>query len=160
MEVDNHGPIIYPQNIKKYTGFIQKARPKSINGNKKAISFCVRIRTANFKYYKKFSSRVEAEAELIRQNIKNNLEIKNTMQDCGDHYSVRLFGGKNFLVDKIDLHFIEAHIWHSSDCNYVSCKLNKKHIRFHNLILGHIPSIDASVDHCDRNTLNNHRNNL
>jgi len=96
---------------------------------------------------------------LIRQNIKNNLEIKNTMQDCGDHYAVRLSGGKIFLADKVDLHLIESQIWYSSN-NYASCNQIKGHIRFHNLILGHIPSINGLVDHCDRNTLNNHRNNL
>jgi len=31
------------------------------------------------------------------------------MFDCGDHYSVKLPGGKEFLADKCDLHFIEAH---------------------------------------------------
>jgi len=43
MEVNNHGLIIYPQNIKKYTGFIQEVRSKSINGNNKVLSFGVRI---------------------------------------------------------------------------------------------------------------------
>jgi len=34
---------------------------------------------------------------LINKNIKNKVEIKNTMQDCGDHYLVKLSGGKEFL---------------------------------------------------------------
>jgi len=64
---------------------------------------------------------------LIQQNIKNRLEIKNTMQDCGNHYLVKLSGGKNFLVDKIDLHFIEGHIWHC-DNNYVVTQQNKMQV--------------------------------
>jgi len=163
MEVNNVGPhdqIIYPQNLRKYSGSIQKVRSKAKNGNNKIASFRVRIKSPNFKFSKCFPSRVEAKSELINQNIKNNLEIKNIMQDCGDYYKVRLSNRKEFLVDKIDLQFIEAHIWNSSDCNYAVCKQNKRRIKFHNLILGHIPSTNASVDHCSRNTLNNRRNNL
>jgi len=78
------------------------------------------------------------------------------MQDCGDYYKVSLFNG----TDKIDLYFIEAYIWHSSDCNYVSCKPNKRHIMFHNLILGHIPKINALVDHINQDPLDNRRSNL
>jgi hypothetical protein len=36
------------------------------------------------------------------------------MQDCSNHYAVRLFNGKELLANKFDLHFIEAHtlgIW-------------------------------------------------
>jgi len=81
MEVNNveHHDIIYSQNIKKYTGCLQEVQSKAKNGNNKIISFSVSIRTANFKYYKNFSSRVEAKSELIRQNIENKLEIKNIM---------------------------------------------------------------------------------
>jgi len=159
MEVNNHGPIIYPQNIKKYTGYIQEFQSKAKGSNNKITSFAACIKTANFKYYKNFPSRVKAKTELIRLNHENKLEIKNIMRDCGDHYAVRLSNGKEFLADKVDLHFIESCIWGSSN-NYASCKQIKRHIRFHNLILGHIPSINALVDHCDRNTLNNCRNNL
>jgi len=77
--IDNHGQIIYPQNIKKYTGSIQKFQSRAKNGNNKVFSFKLLIRTANFKYYKTFSSRVEAKFELIRQNIENKLEIRNIM---------------------------------------------------------------------------------
>jgi len=161
MEVNNHGQnnqVIYPRNIKKYTGSIYERRSKAKNG--KASSFSVCIKVSNFKYCKNFSSRVEAEAVLIRQNIENNLEIKNILRDCGSHYAVRLFNGKEFLADKIDLHFIESYIWGSSDRNYVSCKPNKKHIMFHNLILNHNPTMDLSVDHMNRNPLDNRRVNL
>jgi len=106
--------------LRKYTGYVQEVRSRSRNGNNKVVSFCVEIRSANFKYQKNFPSRVEAEFELIKQNIKNKLEIKNIMRDRGEHYKVKLSNGKDFLADKVDLHFIESHIWGSSDCNYVT----------------------------------------
>jgi len=81
------------------------------------------------------------------------------MLDRGDHYFVKLSGGKNFLVDKIDLHFIESCIWCSCN-NYACCKQNKKHITFHNLILNHSPTMNSSVDHINRNPLDNRRSNL
>jgi len=111
MEVDNHGQIIYPQNLRKYTGHIQENQSKAKSGSNKIVSFSTCIKTANFKYYKCFPSRLEAESELLRQNHENKLEIKNTMQDCGDYYKVHLPNGDKFLADKIDLHFIEAHTW-------------------------------------------------
>jgi len=77
MEVNNVEQIIYPQNLRKYTGSIYGVRSKSKNG--KITSFCVCIKTANFKYYKCFPSRQEAESVLIRLNHENKLEIKNTM---------------------------------------------------------------------------------
>jgi len=146
MQVNNHNWIVYPQNLKKYTGWIEEVRSKAKNGHNKIVSFCVKIKTVNFKYQKSFPSRQEAEAELIKQNIENNLEIKNIMLDHGDHYAVRLSNRKEFLADKIDLQFIENHIWCSTN-DYACCKQNKRKIKFHNLILGHIPNSNASVDH-------------
>jgi len=116
MDVNNfgqHDQIIYPRNIKKYTGWIYGVRSKSKNG--KITSFRVCIKTANFKFYKCFPSRLEAESVLIRLNHENKLEIKNTMLDYGNHYKVKLPNGKEFLADKIDLHFIENHIWFSGN---------------------------------------------
>jgi len=129
------------------------------SGGNKIASFCVHIRTADFKYFKCFPSRVQAKAELIRQNIKNKLEIKNTMLDRGTHYLVRLHGGKNFLADKIDLPFIEANIW-CSCYDYVCCRQNGRQIQFHNLILGHTPASNATVDHFNQNPLDNRNSNL
>jgi len=160
MEIDN-GPvqIIYPRNIKKYTGSIYGLRSRAKNGNKNIVSFRVCIKTENFKYYKCFPSREDAESDLIRVNHENRLEIKNTMQDCGDYYLVKLYGGKEFLTDKCDLHFIEAHVWYCSQ-NYVVAYQNGKKIKFHNLILNHTPIMNCSVDHINRNPFDNRRINL
>jgi len=83
------------------------------------------------------------------------------MLDCSDHYLVKLSGCKNFLADKIlsDLPFIEVHIWFSN-YDYVVCKENGRQIRFHNLILGHTPTLNATIDHINRCFLDNHRINL
>jgi len=81
------------------------------------------------------------------------------MIDWGDHSFVRLHGGKNFLEDKIDLHFIENHIWFSS-YGYVCCNQNGRKIKFHNLILNRIPSTNASVDHFNHCPFDNRRINL
>jgi len=113
----------------------------------------------NFKYYKKISSRSEAKVELIKQHIKNKLEIKNMIVDQGDHYLVKLPGGKNFLADKIDLPFIDAYVWFSSH-DYESCNQNRRQIMFHNLILGHTPTLNATIDHINRCSLDNCRINL
>jgi len=76
-----------------------------------------------------------------------------------DNYLVKLSGNKNFLADKCDLHFIEAYNW-SSNKGYVVANQNGRKIRFHNLILGHTPIMNCSVDHINRNPLDNRRSNL
>jgi len=114
----------------------------------------------NFKFYKCFPSREDAESELIRQNHENRLDIKNTIIDKGDHYSVKSPGNKEFLADKCDLPFIEAHIWSPTNKNYVVTNQNGKKIRFHNLILGYTPNMNCSIDHINRNPLDNRRPNL
>jgi len=159
MEVDN-GQIIYPQTLKKYSGSIEEVRSRAKDGNNRIVSFCARIKIANFKYFKCHPARQDAESDLIRQNIENDLEIKNIMFDHGDHYSVRLPGNKKFLADKVDLHFIEANIWCANNNNYVVTNQNGRHVQFHNLILGHTPVMDCSVDHINRNPLDNRRINL
>jgi len=80
--------------------------------------------------------------------------------DCGDHYLVKLPGNKNFLADKIDLPFIDKHIWCSDVHNYVVCKQNGRKIKFHNLILNHVPSTNAMVDHFNCCPFDNRRINL
>jgi len=159
MEVNNVGQIIYPQNLRKYTGHIE-AWSKLKDGHYKIVSFRLRIRSPNFKFSKCFPSRVEAKCELIKQNIENKLEIKNTMRDCGDHYKVKLSNGKEFLADKVDLHFIEAHIWCCDNHNYVICRPNKRQIKFHNLILGHNLTSNLTIDHINWDPLDNRRSNL
>jgi len=163
MEVNNNGEnnqVIYPQNIKKYSGRIQTIWSESKFGRNRIVSFMVRIRVANFKYNRNFKSRDEAEAELIRLNHENKLDIKNVIIDRGDHYFVKLNGNKNFLADKIDLPFIEAYIWSSTNNNYAITNQNGRQIKFHNLILGHTPIMNSSVDHINRNPLDNRRVNL
>jgi len=65
--------------LRKYTGYVQELQSKAKGSNNKISSFKVCIKTTNFKYYKKFPSRQEAESVLIRLNHENKLEIKNTM---------------------------------------------------------------------------------
>jgi len=155
----NHGQMIYPQNLIKYTGSIYQVRSNAKNGNNKIVSFRLFIKSVNFKYQKNFLSRQEAESELIRLNHENKLDIKNTILDQGDHYLVRLHDCKNFLADKIDLPFIEAYIWYSIN-NYVYCKQNGRYISFPNLVLDHILTDELTVDHINRNSLDNRRSNL
>jgi len=95
----------------------------------------------------------------MRLNHENKLDIKNIIIDHGDHYAVKLFGDKNFLADKIDLPSIKANIWFCSN-GYICCNQNGRQIQFHNLILNHIPSTNATVDHFNHCPFDNRRINL
>jgi len=68
--------------------------------------------------------------------------------------------GKELLADKVNLHSIKAHIWCSDVQNYVCCIQNGRKIMFHNLILNHVPTFNATVDHINQNPLDNCRVNL
>jgi len=70
-----------------------------------------------------------------------------------------MVGGKEFLADKIDIKFIEAFTWYCFTNKYAASHDSGPVIFFHNLILGHTPS-EITVDHTNRNGLDNQRSNL
>jgi hypothetical protein len=71
-------------------------------------------------------------------------------------FLVKLGNGLEATFDLVDKELIEKHLWRC-DGGYAA---TGRHQRAHNLILGFIPHDGKTVDHIDRNSLNNRRENL
>ncbi len=79
--------------------------------------------------------------------------------DQGEHYSVKLNCGE-MLFDKPDLELVQQHVITNSRTGYACIIKNKtKQIPFHNILLNHTPT-EITVDHINRNKLDNRRINL
>lgn len=142
--------VIYPTNIKKYHGcvFYRKDNDKWI----------VQIKTPT--YSKSFNMKKEAEEHLIYKNFELNLPIKNIIYDHGDGIvAMELLHGKMTLCDYKDLEILHKHIWHISH-GYVCGFLDGNMKQLHNQIMCFTPTNKMSVDHSNRNTLDNTKSNL
>jgi len=151
--------VLYPNNIRKYVGFIREAHCK------RGTVFRAWIPIGPGKIKRKCTTfdTYSAAFEFIKDfNIEHNL-VKNLVIDCGDYFKVSLTKGQWMLVDAIDLPIVEAHVlWAyfvSASNTYYAYAWDKKKIAFHNLIMGHVPS-DITIDHRNNKPLDNRRLNL
>ena len=88
---------------------------------------------------------------------KINLFYGNRYELCKDYYEVECYDGTKFKIDVCDYELIKDYVWHLSN-NYITSKVNGKQIKLHRFLLS--PKEYEEVDHKDRDTLNNRRNNL
>lgn len=140
--------VIYPTNVRKYRGYIRETVCKT---------FTVSIVSNGLKIYKNFKDYDSAFMFLKQQNIEHSLPIKNIIYKHENSYSVRI-GNSDMLFDLDDLQLVQAHIL--CCCNgYCTTYINKKQTYFHNLVMKHTPG-SLTIDHIDRNRLNNQKSNL
>jgi hypothetical protein len=66
--------------------------------------------------------------------------------------------GKEALISDSDLEAVSKHKWHDNGNGYVRGFVNKKYVYLHRFITGATKGVD--VDHINRNTLDNRRENL
>lgn len=155
--------LVYPVNLRKYTGGIQKRNNK----------YVAQIYTANFQKSKTHESYEDAYDWIITQNIENNLPIANLMTErqslapdgqISTYYEVELTKGFKTLVDKEDFDKVDEHVWSSCTMSPTRCApqtrtQKNKNMYLYNHILGHTPS-ELTVDHVNGNPLDNRRQNL
>lgn len=146
--------IIYPIIKNKYSGCVYYRS-----------SWIVSIRTKLHRYYKAgFQSKEEAFNHLKDKNIEFKLPIKNIIHDRGDYYEVELSQDKRMKFDKDDLNLVQSVPIHSakSGKTYYARMINKNNsvIMLHNMIMNHEPTIDSTIDHINRDGLDNRKLNL
>lgn len=88
---------------------------------------------------------------------KENLFCGNRYKLCDDYYEVECFDKTIFKIDICDYDMVKDYVWHLSN-NYIVGKVDKKEIKLHRFLLS--PTKEEEIDHKDRDTLNNRRNNL
>jgi hypothetical protein len=147
-------PIIhYPAKEIKYSGCIV-----TVPG-KKATTYKIMIRSGNVKYSKTLKTYNEALLHLRAKNIELNLPIKNMIYEYADYMEVDLTQDKRMKFDKEDIELVESRCWCVSD-GYAVNLVNHRIQKFHNELLIFTPTNEESIDHINRDRLDNRAENL
>jgi len=120
------------------------------------VSYDVQIRLKDFKLFKSFKTEAEAEYYICVTNVRENLPIRNKFTIYKDRVLVELTKGKLLICDYDDIDIVESHIWHCSAYDYVVTSIdgNAKQL-FHNMVLKHPTGTAVTVDHMNRDGLDN-----
>jgi len=155
IDLEIQGLVCLPWEIKKYTGSVSRYQQKG-----GGVAYMARIQHKDFKLSKSFGTRAKAEDYICLTNVRENLPIRNQFTIYEDRVLVDLTGDKLLICDYADLHIVEMHNWHYSSGYVVtgtSGSTNKQY--FHNAVMKHVPT-EITVDHMNRNRLDNRRANL
>lgn len=88
---------------------------------------------------------------------------RNVIEDIGDGTSKIYFNNSDdyTLVDTEDAEWLKDFTWHKTQFGYARAIVyDRKQMLMHDLIMNIWPSIDAQVDHYNRNRLDNRKSNL
>lgn len=147
--------IIYPTNIKKYTGHIYQ---------RYTTSFQIQIKYGEFKKYETYRTYDEAFEELKKINIEEKLPIRNLIYPQYknrklDHYEIDIKHDNRTKIDIEDLEKIEEHNWHIRE-GYAVMEIKKKEFKLHNYVKNFTPTETHTIDHINRDRLDNRKFNL
>nr|WNL50437.1 HNH family endonuclease [Marseillevirus sp.] len=149
-------PIVhYPSDVKKYNGCIEKIPKKD-----GTASFRVKIRGGGRYLSKSLPTEEDALVFLREKNLEFGLQIKNIVREWEDHMEVEVKKDAWSKFDKEDMPIVEKYACGISVQGYVTAFCEGKHVKLHNLILSHSPSMDSTVDHISRDKLDNRKSNL
>jgi len=155
IDFEVHGLVCLPREIKKYTGSVSRYQKKD-----GGVTYLARIKHKEFYLSKSFNTEAEAEQYICETNVRENLPIKNSFTIFHDRVLVNLTGDKLLICNYDDLYLVETNIWHCSHGYAVTKTSSSANPQFfHNLVMRHIPT-DITVDHINRNCLDNHKGNL
>jgi len=151
-----HGLVCLPQEIKKYTRSVQRNQSRGGRATYRAL-----IKYKDFYCSKSFKTEIEAEQYICLTNVREGFPIRNSFTVFANRVLVNLPGNKLLICNYEDLYLVETHTWCCSSNGYAvtntSGSTNAQF--FHNLVMKHIPT-EITVDHINRNGLDNRKSNL
>jgi len=155
VDLEIQGLVCLPREIKKYTGSITRCQKKS-----GVAAYVALIRYKDFYLSKTFKTDTEAEQYICLTNVRENLLIRNRFTIFNNRVLVDLPGGKLLICNYEDLYLVEMHTWYSSNGYAATNTSGSTTLQyFHNLAMQHIPT-EITVDHINRNGLDNRKSNL
>jgi len=138
IDLQVQGLVCLPRELNKYTGSVARYQKSNVT----------------------FETAAEAEQYVHETNLREGLPIRNRFTIFVDQVLVELPGNKLQICNYEDLYLVEMHTWccangyavtHTSASTTQQC--------FHNMVMKHLPS-EITVDHINRNGLDNHKSNL
>jgi len=154
VDLEIQGLVCLPREIKKYTRSVTRYQQKG------GAAYVARIHHKDFYLSKSFKTEAKAEQYICETNVREGLPIRNRFTIFDNRVLVDLTGNKLLICDYEDLYLVETHTWYCADgyaATSTSGSANQQF--FHNLVMKHIPT-DITVDHINRNGLDNHKSNL
>jgi hypothetical protein len=115
IDMVNQGIACLPRDNRKYAGSV--TRVNRARGNE---AWVLRIKQADFRYYKTFDIKEEANNWMHNINIEEGLEIKNCFTVFQHHVVVQLTHGRSFKCDIEDLYIVEDFVWGINGGGYVT----------------------------------------
>jgi len=154
VDLEIQGLVCLPWEIKKYTRYIQRYQRRG------GASYVAIIRYKDFYCSKTFKTETEVEQYIRLTNVTEGLLIKNSFTVFADRVLVDLPGNKLLICNYEDLYLVESHNWYCSHGYAVTSTSGSTTLQFfHNLVMRHILS-DITVNHINRNSLDNRKSNL
>jgi len=155
VDLEIQGLVCLPREIKKYTGSIWRHQ------RRRGVSYEVRIHHKDFNLSKTFKTEAEAEQYICLTNVREGLPIKNKFTVYEDRVLVELHGNKLLICDYDDIDIVESYTWCCAD-GYAATNISGSPTMqyFHNMVMKHPTGIAVTVDHINRNSLDNRQVNL
>jgi hypothetical protein len=147
---DDNYDIIFPTNIKKYTGYITERK----NGT---VTLVIKNKKVNLV---RICKSVENAEERMKKISIQYGTVKNIIHKYPTHLKVLCAGDKYFICDHSDIDLVQEHIWWVSFERRPVTHINKKKLKFCNLKMKHTTSQKYAISHIDGDYTNNMGSNL
>jgi len=154
VDLEIQGLVCLPREIKKYTRCIKRRQRRG------DVAYVARIQHKDFSHSKRFKTEAKAEQYIRLTNVREGLLIRKSFTVFADRVLVDLPRNKLLICNYEDLYLVETHTWHCSH-GYAATRTSGSTTLqfFHNLAMLHIPT-EITVDHINRNSLDNRKSNL
>jgi len=153
IDLQVQGLVCLPREIKKYTGSVARSQKKS----SAAYEACIQYK--DLKCFATFETAAEAEQYVHETNVREGLPIRNKFTIFEDRVLVELPGNKLLICNYDDLYLVKMHTWCCIN-GYAVTNISGSTTQqfFHNMVMQHLPS-EITVDHINRNGLDNCKSN-